>query len=77
MMFLTRHTSISSSIIRVVWDSFSIQGGYMETCLLAGDEPNRPTAIFALSYTIVLGVMKAHDEMGLLRGDESGLNVII
>lgn len=49
----------------------------METCLLAGDEPNRPTAIFALSYTIVLGVMKAHDEMGLLRGDESGLNVII
>lgn len=56
--------------IRVVGDSFSIQGGYMETCLLAGDERNRPTAIFALSYTIVLGVMKALDEMGLKIGED-------
>lgn len=55
--------------IRVVGDSFSIQGGYMETRMLTGDE-NRPTAIFALSYTIVLGVMKALDEMGLKIGED-------
>lgn len=39
-------------------DSFSIQSGYLETKLLMNRTP-RPTAIFALSYTILLGVIKA------------------
>ena len=43
---------------------FSIQNGYVETKLaLAGPEP--PTAIFALSNTILLGTLKAVEEAGL------------
>lgn len=42
-------------------DAFSIQNGYLETKLLLSMSP-RPTAIFALSFTILLGVLKAiHD----------------
>lgn len=42
----------------VVGDSFSIQNGYMETKLLLS-RTQRPTAIFALSFTILLGALKA------------------
>ena len=42
----------------IVGDAFSIQNGYLETKLLLSRSP-RPTAIFALSYTILLGVLKA------------------
>lgn len=45
----------------IVGDSFSIRNGYLETKLLLGRE-SRPSAIFALNYTILLGVIKAlHD----------------
>lgn len=54
----------------VVGDSFSIQNGYLETRLLLVNDENRPTAIFALSYTIVLGVMKAIQESGLKIGSD-------
>lgn len=54
----------------VMGDSFSIQNGYLETRLLLVNDENRPTAIFALSYTIVLGVMKAIQESGLKIGSD-------
>ena len=48
---------------------FSIQNGYVETKLaLAGAEP--PTAIFALSNTILLGTLKAVEEAGLKVPDD-------
>ena len=48
---------------------FSIQNGYVETKLaLAGVEP--PTAIFALSNTILLGTLKAVEEAGLKVPDD-------
>ena len=50
--------------ITVVGSEFSIQNGYLEArLLLCGD--HCPTAIFALSNTIGLGVMKAIREMNL------------
>lgn len=42
----------------IVGDAFSIQNGYLETKLLLSRTP-RPTAIFALSFTILLGALKA------------------
>ncbi len=42
----------------IVGDAFSVQNGYLETKLLL-NRPDRPTAIFALSYTILLGVIRA------------------
>ena len=45
-------------------NEFSIQNGYMETKLLLESNP-RPTAIFALSNTILLGSIKAIREAGL------------
>jgi len=42
----------------VVGNSFSVQNGYLETKLVMNREP-RPTAILALSYTLLLGVIKA------------------
>lgn len=56
--------------IRVVGDSFSIQNGYLETKLLLGDPSYRPTAILALSYPIVLGVIKALHENNLRIGED-------
>lgn len=48
----------------VAGDSFSIQNGYLETKLLLNLNP-APTAIFALSYTILLGVIKALQDSNL------------
>lgn len=48
----------------VVGNEFSVQNGYVETKLLLNRSP-RPTAIFALSNTIVLGTIKAVRESGL------------
>ena len=48
----------------VVGDAFSVQNGYLETKLILNMNP-RPTAIFALSYTILLGVIKAVQDSGL------------
>ena len=49
---------------RVSGSDFSIQNGYVEA-KLALAEPEPPTAIFALSNTILLGTMKAAAEAGL------------
>lgn len=50
--------------ITVVGNEFSTQCGYLETKLLLHKE-DRPTAIFALSNTILLGSLKAIRESGL------------
>lgn len=50
--------------ITIVGNEFSTQNGYLETKLLLGRSP-RPTAIFALSNTILLGAIKAIREAGL------------
>lgn len=47
--------------IKIVGDSFSIQNGYNQTKLLL-ESPTPPTAIFALSNTILLGALKAINE---------------
>ncbi|HIW51851.1 MAG TPA: LacI family transcriptional regulator [Candidatus Alistipes excrementipullorum] len=52
------------SYASIVGDSFSIQNGYLET-KLALSSASRPTAIFALSNTILLGAIKAIKESGL------------
>ncbi|WP_298031059.1 LacI family DNA-binding transcriptional regulator [uncultured Alistipes sp.] len=48
----------------VTGNDFSIQNGYIET-KLALNRPDPPTAIFALSNTILLGAVKAIRESGL------------
>ena len=48
----------------VVGNDFSEQNGYLETKLLL-NRKNRPTAIYALSNTILLGALKAVREAGL------------
>lgn len=48
----------------VVGNEFSIQNGYLEAKLLLSRD-DRPTAIFALSNTIMLGALKAIREAGL------------
>lgn len=53
----------------VVGDEFSTQSGYLETKLLLGRE-RRPTAILALSYTIMLGVMHATRDCSLVMGED-------
>lgn len=53
----------------IVGDRFSVQNGYLETKLLL-NRPHRPTAIFALSYTIALGVMKAMRDSSLVVGKD-------
>ncbi len=54
---------------RVVGDDFTIRNGYLET-KLAFSSPNPPTAIFALSNTILLGTIKAVHELGLRIPDD-------
>ncbi len=48
----------------VVGNEFSVQNGYLETKLLL-NRVDRPSAIFALSNTIMLGVMKAIREANM------------
>ena len=50
--------------INIVGNEFSVQNGYLEAKLLMSREI-RPTAIFALSNTIMLGALKAIREAGL------------
>ena len=50
--------------INIVGNEFSVQNGYLEAKLLMSREI-RPTAIFALSNTILLGALKAIREAGL------------
>lgn len=57
------HAGLQDETI-VVGNDFSAQNGYLETRLLLG-RPSRPTAIFALSNTIMLGAMKAIREVGM------------
>ncbi len=45
-------------------ENFSIKNGYIETKLILNSN-NRPTAIFAMSSTILLGAIKAIREAGL------------
>lgn len=53
----------------IVGNEFSIQNGYLETKMLLGSV-QRPTAIFALSNTILLGAIKAIRESGLSIPDD-------
>ena len=57
---------------RIVGDEFSVQNGYLETKLLLNDS-RRPTAIFALSNNIGMGVIKAVREAGLRIPDDISL----
>lgn len=50
--------------IDIIGNEFSVQNGYLETKLLMS-RAQRPTAIFALSNTIMLGALKAIHEAGL------------
>ena len=50
--------------IDIIGNEFSVQNGYLETKLLMS-RAQRPTAIFALSNTIMLGALKAIREAGL------------
>lgn len=50
-------------------NEFSVQNGYLETKLLFGSG-NCPTAIFALSNTILLGAIKAIREAGMIIPDD-------
>ena len=58
--------------VNVTGDSFSVQNGYLETKLLLSRE-SMPTAILALSYTILLGVLKALRESNVKVGKEMSL----
>ena len=58
--------------VNVTGDSFSVQNGYLETKLLLSRE-SMPTAILALSYTILLGVLKALRESNVKVGEEMSL----
>lgn len=58
-----------SNEISVVGGDFSIENGYLES-KLALNRPQRPTAIFALSNLILLGVVKAVHESGLKIPDD-------
>lgn len=58
--------------ITIVGNEFSLQNGYLETKLLLNKKP-RPSAIFALSNTIGLGVLKAIREAGLKIPDDISL----
>ena len=53
----------------VTGEDFSVQNGYLETKLALARE-ERPTAIFALSNLILLGVVKAVHESGLRIPDD-------
>ena len=55
--------------IVVTGEDFSVQNGYLETKLALARE-ERPTAIFALSNLILLGVVKAVHESGLRIPDD-------
>ena len=55
--------------IVVTGEDFSVQNGYLET-KLALAQAERPTAIFALSNLILLGVVKAVHESGLRIPDD-------
>ncbi len=50
-------------------NEFSIRNGYIET-KMAIDSPDRPTAIFALSSTILLGAVKVLNEHHILIPDD-------
>jgi LacI family transcriptional regulator len=68
---LTDH-SIAIDNRLVLGNDYSIENGYMQTRLLFSSE-DRPTAIFALSNLIALGVIKAIAEMGLRIPDDISL----
>ena len=61
-----------SAYARVTGDGFSIRNGYEQT-LRALHVRQRPTAIFALSNTILLGALKAVREMKLRIPDDISL----
>lgn len=53
----------------VMGDAFSVQNGFVETQMLLSMK-NRPTAIFALSNTIMLGAIKTLRESGVRIPDD-------
>lgn len=53
----------------IVGNEFSFENGYFETNLLLGRD-DKPTAIFALNCTILLGTLKAVKEAGLSIPDD-------
>lgn len=58
--------------IYIVGNDYSIQNGYLESKLLLCSN-SRPTAVFALSNTIALGVVEAVNEAGLSIPDDLSL----
>ena len=48
----------------IVGNDFSIENGYLETKLLLNME-DRPTAIYTMSISILMGALKAINEAGL------------
>lgn len=67
---IQNNIEIDESII--VGNEFSIENGYRQTQILINLD-NTPTAIFALSNTICLGVLKAIKEMELIIPDDISL----
>lgn len=59
--------------INVSGNSFSVETGYLETKLALSSRDNRPTAVFALSNTILLGALKAIKEADLRIPDDISL----
>jgi LacI family transcriptional regulator len=58
-----------SDKVRISGGDFSVRNGYLET-KLALSSPHMPTAIFAMSNTIMLGAIKAIRESGLAIPDD-------
>lgn len=56
--------------IRISGEDFSVQNGYLETKLALSASEDPPTAVFALSNLILLGVVKAVRESGLRIPDD-------
>jgi len=56
-------------MIQIVGNGFSVETGYVETKMIL-NAPQRPTAIFAMSNLILLGVIKAINESGLRIPDD-------
>lgn len=70
--FIDALTENDISSYSVTGDAFSEQNGYLETKLLLQDK-NRPTAIFAFSNTIAMGVIRAFREDNISIPDDISL----
>ena len=67
------HSASFDDSINISGNSFSVETGYLETKLALNSRENRPTAVFALSNTILLGALKAIKEANLRIPDDISL----